>query len=256
MPLDAVADYTMQKVEPLYGHGLQRALRFMPNITIEKGALLGQISAASANEVQTLNFSGTWAEVDSFILSIAGVDGGTYSTAELVLGAGPSLAAADVKAAIEDMLEAAGYVGATVAVSGALDGSTDRAVTFGGEATNWDMPLMTVAVDTAGDGTMAVDATTAGNLTGIWGAYDDNASDGRQTARAIAVYSFRTDNLGRIAFASAGTTPENSVYNATAPAWFSGRFATKDLTGLDANAIADLGRLESGTLADGVLVMM
>jgi hypothetical protein len=46
-------------------------------------------------------------------------------------------------------------------------------------------------------------------------------------------------------------------YNAEAfpdaPAWFKGYFDTKDLTGLDAAGIVDLGRLVSGVLADGVL---
>jgi len=167
MPLTYVDVFSNQKLEALPGFpAVTEALRFMPNLTVTKGTRLGQISSASANEVQTINYTGTWAAGDTMTLSIVGIDGGTYSTT-LTMDATPAFTAANVKAAIDALLAAAGYAGATVTVVNA--GPTDQTVTFGGTAAYWDMPLMTAAYVTAGNGTVTVDATTAGNLLGIWG---------------------------------------------------------------------------------------
>jgi hypothetical protein len=356
--------FAMRGVEPFYPEvGRERALAFMPNLTVLKGTVLAQVSAADANEVQTINFD---AGIDggTFTLSIVGIDGGTFTTAALAY----NITNANLKIAIDALLASAGYAGATVTITnGALP--TDATVTFGGTSAAWNMPLMT-ATSNLTDGGVAeavtVDATTGGNKLGLWGPYvgtkladpttgptatsaatgslpllgqyvvtythltaqgeslpspgtpvaltttDQSIdvtpaalpagttgiriylngvfaeestqttatlvnvgaiagtasiamptintaftnTDGRQVARAIAHYDFRTDAFGRVAFADAGTTPQNSAYETTAPAWFGGEFKTTDLVGLDAQAVADLGRLQSGTIADGILAVI
>ena len=254
MPASFVVEYSSRKVEPLFPQeGGQRELAFMPGQTIVAGTVLGQVSAVDTAEIQTINFD---AGVDggTFTLSIAGIDGNTFTTAALPF----NISNENLKTAIDALLASAGYVGATVTI-GAGPLPVDATVTFGGTAANWAMPLMVATSNLTVGGVPAgvtVDATQAGNRAGLWGPYNDAATDGREVARAIATYTFRTDNFGRVVFGQAGTSPEHGIYHQTAPAWFKGRFRTTDLTGLDANAIVDLGRLESGTLADGILALI
>ena len=253
MPLDAVMNYSGNKVEPLYPEsGGSRAFRFAPNQVIEAGRVLGQISAASAAEIQTLNFGGT-VSGGTFTLSITGIDGGTFTTDALDY----NISNADLKTAIEALLESAGYAGATVTIGGG-ECPTDATVTFGGTMLYNNMPLMVATSSLTGDApTLTVDATQGGNLLGLWVPYDDDGTDdGRRVARAIAQYDFRTDNTGRVVFGASGSPPENGVYHLTAPTWTKGRFKTSELIGLDANGIADLGRLESGTVSNGVLAVI
>ncbi|MCD9188245.1 MAG: head decoration protein [Pyrinomonadaceae bacterium] len=79
-------------------------------------------------------------------------------------------------------------------------------------------------------------------------AYADANSDGTQTAKAIAMYDFTTDSSGKVTIAN-----ETNVTYDTAPVYVAGTFRTNELTGLDAAGVTDLGRLLSGTVADGVL---
>lgn len=252
MPINPTTTYTNEVLMPLKPEGaVEDVLTFAPNLSIKAGTLLAQISGADANEVQTLNFSGTWAEADTFTISITGVDGGTYSTSALALNATPAVTNAALKTALDALLAAAGYDGATVTI-GSGPAPADTTITFGGTAGNWDMPLMTVSSVTAGDGTVVIDATTAGVRNGVWGVYDDSVST-RNVAKAIAKYTFRTDYFGRVVYAAAGTSPQHGNYTLTAPAYTKGIFATEDLTGLDANAVSDLGRLAKGSTTKGVL---
>lgn len=364
MPRGPVDTFSNQKLAALPGYPAAiEALRFMPNLQIARGSRLGQISAASANEVQKIDYTGTWAAGDTLTLSITGIDGGTHSMT-LTMDATPAFTNANVKTAIEGMLEAAGYHGATVTISGG-PGDTDQNVTFGGTAAYWNMPLMVASYETAGNGTVVVSRTTAGNIIGLWGPYvgdklanptagptaasaatgslpllgqfvvtythltaqgeslpspgtavaltttdqsidvtpdtlpagctginiylngvfaktsaqttatlvnvgslaataekpmpDVNtaftATDGRHVARAIAVYDFRTDYMGRVVLAGAGQSPQHGVYEGTAEAYTKGAFKTTDLPSLTAQEAADLGRLIRGSVSDGVLVI-
>lgn len=79
-------------------------------------------------------------------------------------------------------------------------------------------------------------------------AYADGNSDGSQTAKAIAMYDFTTDGSGKVTIAN-----DTSVTYDTAPVYLAGTFRTNELTGLDAAAVTDLGRLVQGSIADGVL---
>lgn len=77
---------------------------------------------------------------------------------------------------------------------------------------------------------------TSGNT---WEAYDDNASSGVEVAKAIAMYDIVTDSDGKIYFGAAAAS-ELGEYSLTAPVYVAGTFHIGDLTGLDANGLADL----------------
>lgn len=77
-------------------------------------------------------------------------------------------------------------------------------------------------------------------------AYLDSNSDGTEVARGIAQYDFVTDASGNV-FLGAAATSEHGQYELTAPIYTQGEFFIGDLTGLDANGLADLqGRLIEG----------
>jgi hypothetical protein len=83
-----------------------------------------------------------------------------------------------------------------------------------------------------------------------WYAYVDANSDGTEVARGIAMYDFTTDGSGNVTIANDQTVSYN-----TAPIYLAGTFRTTELTGLDAAGVADLGKLQGGTVADGILRM-
>lgn len=334
---------------------------FMPLQTIPQGTILALTNATAANEVQTLNFSGSGdiPTGGTFPVLITGVDGGSFSTAELTY----AITNANLKIALDALLAAAGYAGATVAITNG-PAPIDTTITFGGTAAAWNMPLMTTtaaSLTSSGTATATIDATTAGVTKGVWGpyvgtkltdpttgptvasktggstlpvlgqymvqysygtasgetmlsapspvaltttdriiavssitlpanattinlyvngafvhaltatgAYDistlDTAglhpvpvantaftnTDGRGVARGIAVYDFRTNEMGQVVFGSANAYPQ-AAYELTAALYIRGYFATGDLVGLTAAAVADLGKMLNGTYASGIL---
>jgi hypothetical protein len=318
MPIDHYMDYTFQGLMPIYGKGSVSPINCMPNLSIAAGQALGQVSAASATEVQTITLGGG-AAADlggTFTLSIVGEDGNTYTTGALAynIGANDTLAEQyadltvgdDLQTAIRALLFAAGYdTVIRFASDGSMSTSTDPngmdvtvtyaagsgrlgawTVTFTGLAAGFNMPQITGTSSLTGTTPSLTLATgTAGVAIGLWGPYDNGASDGRQVCRAFAQYAFQTDEVGRVIFAQPETNvggtpgvtagggpsapPEFGNYTPTAPAFFKGRFKLMDLSylvsgvggvngttgsptaGLDANGIADVGRLESGVTADG-----
>lgn len=364
MPLLHSATYDLTKCEPVIPSSQMatRALRFVPGITVPKGRLLGEISGATANEVQTLNFGGT-VSGGTFTLSIIGIDGiVTYTTSALAY----NISNANLKIAIDALLLSAGYAGGTATIGGGAC-PTDATATFGGTLAGVNMPLMTATSALTGAGpTLTVDGTTAGNTLAQWGLYDGTklanptvaptltaatgstptfvagmhavsytfitaageslpspaagvvltggstptlaitvgvitlptgatgvkyyvngfyagtstgiettlngfaatgsippvsntaftATNGLHVAKAISVYDFRTDEVGNVIWGDGNTSPEFGAKDQTAPAWFGGVFKTTDLTGLTADAVNDLGRLWSGTVADGLLALL
>jgi hypothetical protein len=256
MPITPVDTYTNAKLEPLPGYEhVEDAVAFMPNLTIARGTVLGQVTAANSAEIQTINYAADVAG-GTYTLTIedANDTGVTHTTAALAW----NISNANLKIAIDALLATAGYAGAVVTIGGGAS-PVDCTVTFGGTAANWDMPLMvaTSSLVTAAlaPTTVTVDATQAGNRAGLWGPYNDALADGREVARAIAAYDFRTDHLGRVAYAGANEAPQHGAYEPTSSAWFKGAFQTTQLIGLDANGVADLGRIIKGALANGVLLI-
>jgi len=80
----------------------------------------------------------------------------------------------------------------------------------------------------------------------LWYAYDDGGSGGLEVARAILQYPVATNSSGHH-FIGAAAASEHGQYELSAPAYISGDFADADLTGLDANGLADMqGRIIFG----------
>jgi hypothetical protein len=96
--------------------------------------------------------------------------------------------------------------------------------------------------------------TVLGELTASPGtakAYNNANVDGSEVAKFILQYDVTTDASGNISIGGgdwAWTQP-------SAPVYLSGYFRSTELTGLDAAAVTDLGRIVSGSLADGVLLV-
>jgi hypothetical protein len=73
-----------------------------------------------------------------------------------------------------------------------------------------------------------------------WYAYNDAGSGGLEVARGIAMYSIVTDSSGNVFYGTSAVS-EQGAFDLTAPIYVSGDFNVADLTGLDANGLADLG---------------
>lgn len=254
MPVNPTTTYTGNKVDPMDASVLMG--NFEPQLDVAAGTLLARVTAASQSQIQTINFSGG-GDVPTggtFRLSIPGIDGGTYYASLTNLGTSTydadldyNISNADLKIAIENMLEDAGYVGATVTIGGGAC-PVDATVTFGGSAVYKEMPAMTADgtnLTSSGTATLSNSITTHGWKKGDWTTYNntDTYSKGTGVARGIAQYDFRTDYFGRVVFTSNGSSPQNRVYQQTAPLWTQGDFLCSKLTGLDSGAITDLGKL-------------
>jgi hypothetical protein len=84
---------------------------------------------------------------------------------------------------------------------------------------------------------------TADNL---WYAYNDAGNEGEEVARLILQYAVATNASGHH-FYGAAPASEHGQYELSVPAYMCGDFYDADLTGLDANGLADLqGRIIFG----------
>jgi hypothetical protein len=83
---------------------------------------------------------------------------------------------------------------------------------------------------------------------GVFKAYASGNVDGSQVAKVILSYGVTTDGSGNVTIAN-----DQGVTRKYAPAYYSGTFATGDLTGLDATSLASLGHLVMGTTTSGVI---
>lgn len=211
--------------------------------TYAKGTVIGQNSTlTTANEVQTITFTGT-PTGGTFTLSFGGqvTAAITYSTT-----------AATLQANILAALAALSTIGSTsnIAVSAS---ATVPTVTFQGAMAGLDQPMILVVANALTGGTtpaLSVAETTKGRTVGGgYAAYNDSLSDGTNVAKAILQYDTVVDTFGKYTVGGG----EWGGTQLSAPAFFRGYFKTAELTGLDANGVADFGRLVQGSLAAGVL---
>jgi hypothetical protein len=219
-------------------------INLAPSTVFARGTVLGQTTTA-VNAVQTLTVTGT---PTGGSLTASVVHPVTGETLDFDLPYNSSNATAQTNARA--------VLGANVTVTGgALPGST-LVFTFNGDLASTPVALMTADVTGLTGGTPA--ASFANTTTGVTGntfaAYADGGSGGLDTARCILAYDVATDAGGNI-FLGTSTSSERGFSTKDTPAYFVGIFLTTDLTGLTAAAVADLGRLLSGTVADGVLSM-
>lgn len=238
------ANYSGDQVQPLDGVGRSYAAAFAAGLSIVAGQLVAQRTQDTEDAVHVLNFAGT-------------VSGGTFT---LSIGADETLALdfdisnANLKTAIELLLETAGYEGATVTLTNG-PAPADVTITFGGTLAGLTAPVM--VVDDAlltGGGSLGLDVTEEGGAQFEWGAYDSAATNGLEIARGISRYSFVTDIAGAAALGESDST-SRKVTGGLVPIWLGGRFDTQELTNLDADAVTSLGRLERGVLDNGILIV-
>lgn len=200
-------------------------------LTLAAGTVLGLVpgTGTAVNEVQTITITGT-------------PTGGTF---RLVFGdqMSPPIAYNASAATVQAALEALSNIGsgAVSCGGGALPG-TAVTVTFQGALAGRNVPMLltaSVALTGGSSPAIAVTETTAGKPAGgYWDAYDDSASNGLQVARAILKDAATTGVDGRVTSLN-GTLIGGGPVAATA--YTRGTFLGSELTGLDANGLADLG---------------
>jgi len=209
-------------------------VRLPGGIDYAAGKVLGARTGSATNEVQTITISGT-------------PDGGTFTLT--FYGQTTSAIAYNASAAtVEATLEALSTIGTdnVACAGGALPGSAVT-VTFQGDLAARNVPLLTSSNSLTGgtDPAISIAKTTPGSTgQGQFEDYDDSASDGTQVAKAILVRRTKTNELGQI-LDDAGVA--SNKYEA--PAYISGYFFSADLSGIDANAVTDLGRYVTGSSA-------
>lgn len=86
---------------------------------------------------------------------------------------------------------------------------------------------------------------------GTYGTYASGNTDGTQNPTHILQYQVTTDASGNVFLGAAASSEWGQSVGKGAPAYRSGYFSCADLTGLDANAVTKLGRLEAGTVSAG-----
>jgi hypothetical protein len=240
--------YGTSKLLPLYAPEkcIELPINLAPNGVFPRGRVLGQI-AATANEVQTLTVTGTPTS-GNLLASLVNPNTGDTVTFTLPFNATAVVAQAAARAALG---------GSHVTVTGGALPGAALVFTFGGGLAA--MPIAPMTLDLTGlaggtpGGTVA--QTTTGRTANTFTSYADANTDGSEVARCILSYDCATGPDGMVTFGTvAGTSARGDVYP-DAPAYFIGLFATTDLSGLDAAGVADLGRLLSGTVANGVLSM-
>lgn len=98
-----------------------------------------------------------------------------------------------------------------------------------------EQPVKLAASQTLVKGTVIAQRAT----TDLWEAYSDAGSDGLNVARAILAYDIVTDASGNhfMGLQASSEFGESSLYTS---AYFSGDFKVSELTGLDANGLADM----------------
>lgn len=237
----AVKKFKGQGLSPTIYPGLARtdAVKLAPG-TYVAGTVLGQVTGTTAvNDVQTITVSGT-PTGGSFRLNFNG-----QVTAAIAFNAAAS--------AVQTALQALSNVGTgNVTCSGGPFPGATVVCTFAGDQAGIFEPLMTLYSNSLTGGaspTAAVAHTTPGAYAGgFFTNYNDSLSDGTQTARSLLEYDTVVDEYGRHTVGGG----EFGEFSLCAPVYITGHFRTADLTGIDAAAVVDLGRLVRGTTLSDV----
>jgi hypothetical protein len=236
MSLTALQTYSGKKLIPSHNPDLARTIAAaLAQGTYVAGTVLGEITAANVNDVQTITVSGTPTHSTITLSNLP--DGSTITFAQ-------SVSPAAMATAINAQL-GAGSVG----VTGTADAS--YVITFsGGSYAGQPIPAMSVSATFAGGTTPSV--AIAHTTTGVgpnkaWRPYASGNTDGSQIPQAILAYNVKADYAGNIT----GVGEYGQSFLST-PAYNRGQFYCGDLTGLDANAVtAGAWRLLEGSTITG-----
>ncbi len=230
------------------------------NVTLQSssvfaaGTVMGYMTPG--NDVQTVSVGSHVIAGSTFALTFS-MNGNSASTGTL---------AYDIStAALQTALEALPEIGAgNVAVTGTA--GLTYTITFQGSLANTFVPLMTLttlAVNTysssssspTNSATITIAHTTPGVGAMQMRDYATGHSDGSQTAKALLECDCSVDAGGRITLGTQNTGGEFGDYRTYASVFASGVFQTADLTGLDATAVGQLGKLIDGSSTLGLLLL-
>lgn len=236
MPLTASRTYAGEGLVPSRDPNDARteSAKLAPGEYVKGQALGLYATGAAQNEIQTATVSGT-------------PTGGTF---RLALDGKPTAALAynATGAVVQAALEALGNVG-TGNVGVSLSGAV-YTITFQGALANQDIPLLTLFANALTGGsspTVALATTQIGRAAGAqWGAYDDAASNGLQVCRGFLRYPTEV-GLNGVHAVNSSIFGEATEGKKSAPVYVAGTFYTSQLVNLDANGVADVGRLINGT---------
>lgn len=226
MPTTPAQSYTYSSnLQARYPEDVRFANARLPGgANYPRGQVLGIVKTAARNEVQTLTITATGG---TFKLGFQGYP----QTVAIAYNAN----AAAIQAALDTIL---GSGNVTVTGTGPF------VLTFGGDYANRDVAPLVPDNAAATGGTAAIAETTKGSSGPYFAAYDDAASDGRDVARGLLWQATQTDPAGNVVGEFGSRTGL-----ITAPVAVAGEFMCSDLTGLDANAVADLGKINDGGTA-------
>ncbi len=246
MPLSAYDTFTQSELTPTMfpERMLKASLPVAANQHLAKGCVVGIVTSASVNDVQTL--------------SQASATGGTFT---LTFGFGSSFTTAPIAynasaAAVQSALQALPNIGSgNVTCTGGALGSAGVVCTFAGLLANQPQPLFVVNNSglTGSGAAVTVAHTTQGVASGSIVPYLSSNSDGSQTPIGLSTVEVATDPQGNVTFGSLPTGNGFGSVRHVAPVAIAGYFNSADLTGLDSNAVSKLGRLIQGTTSVGVL---
>lgn len=244
MPTSPTAVYNNNKLVPAVDPDLARAMHVQlpASVTLARGTVLGEVTGV--NELQRITL--TSATGGTFKLTYAGQQTGAIAY---------NASAATIKTALEALSNIAVD---DIIVTGGPANTTPVVVEFiatlGGAAQS---PMLIDISSLTGSGVSGVVDTLrdgAAGTSGLFKAYASGNTDGSQVAKAILPYDVVTDGLGRIAIVGSSLlSGEHGEKSNSIEVWYRGSFYTAELVGLDATAIAALGRLVWGTSSAGLL---
>lgn len=249
MPVAPAVNFALGGLQP-FGTRVdvhEVAVKIQPGITaLAAGAVLGECTT-SADAVHTIACPS--ATSGTFKLSFRG-----YTTSTLNFNSTASAIATALNAL--PSIGASGVAGTGNAPNNASSGSV---ITWSGTLfAKTPVELPTITVVTTFDVALTIVSTTVGSQAGYYGPYDDSASNGLQVAKALNKYLLSTDGAGNITFADSAVGEEFKQTRMSAPVYTAGEFRCEDLVqsgqgAIDANGVADLGRIVNGTSAYGIL---
>lgn len=214
-----------------------------PNVVYARGQVLAPSAAPAANDVQTLTIGGA---PTGGTFPISGTNPLTGAAVTTTVTYNPTTLTG---AALQPQLASAAMFGpGNVTVAGPAGGP--YVITFVGALAATPMALLTTSAAGLTGGTPT--ATVAHTTTGAAGGTYTATSAG---AECLLKYPCATDAQGLITLGSQAGGGEWGQTFMSAPAYFSGTFRTEECTGLDATAVASLGRIISGTIAKGQLMV-
>jgi len=227
--------FTFKKLWPLYdpNNAMEWNVNLPPSITVAAGQPLVPVSGGTINDVQTITIGGT--ATGGTWTPIINLDGNALSAAAVAY----NVTGANLQTALQAVVGASNVT---------VTGNGPYTVTFVGALAGRPMAPITYINNITTAGTITVVHTTTGQSAGTYTPYT-----GSGTPTCLNSYDCATDAGGRITKGSAATGGLFGEWSYCTSAYYAGTFATADCPNMDAGAVTALGKLISGTAANGIL---